>query len=144
MLRIDERLSDGVMVLDLRGTVQVGGTDAMLRDKLNSVVQQGYRKLLVNMRRVTLVDSAGLGVFVMARGTVASVHGHIALMNVTNRFSRLLVVAGLVSRFEVFQTEASALRWFSTMDTSQPEVFARPAMRSPSVTGDATQHMQAR
>lgn len=143
MLRMDERLSGDVMVLDLRGKVQAGGTDTILRDKINSLVQLGYRKLLLNLDGVTAVDSQGFGVFVMARGTLAAVRGHIALMNAANRVLSLLVITGLLTHLRVFDSEEEALRWFSTVAEGRVEGTGRPGTQTPAVAGRASEPAQA-
>ena len=139
MLRMNERLRGDVMVLDIRGSIQAGGTGRMLGDKINSLVQRGYRKLLFNLDGVTAVDSQGFGVFLMARGTVALVRGHIALMRVTKPVSSLLAI----TCFPVFDSEEQALVWFSTVPEGQVEVAGRPGRQAPAVAGSVSDQMQA-
>jgi anti-sigma B factor antagonist len=61
-MQIAERSAGNVTVLDVSGPVTLArGDDQLFKDKINSLVHQGHRKILVNMAGVTAVDSAGLG-----------------------------------------------------------------------------------
>ena len=46
MMQIEERPSDDVMILDLKGKLTIGEGDELLKDKINSLIQQGHRKLI--------------------------------------------------------------------------------------------------
>jgi anti-anti-sigma factor len=50
-----------VIVLDLKGKMTLGEGDELLKDKINSLVQQGRRKVILNLEDVPYIDSAGLG-----------------------------------------------------------------------------------
>jgi hypothetical protein len=39
-MQIDERVVDGVMILDLKGKMTLGEGDELLKDKINSLIQQ--------------------------------------------------------------------------------------------------------
>ena len=60
-MHIEERVVGDVMVLDLKGRITLGEGDELLKDKVNSLLNQGRKKLLLNLAEVPYVDSAGLG-----------------------------------------------------------------------------------
>ena len=45
-MQIEERAVGDVMVLDLKGKVTLGEGDELLKDKVNSLVNQGHRKIV--------------------------------------------------------------------------------------------------
>src|SRR5687767_9507820 len=57
-MQIEERTVGTVKVLDVKGQIIQG--DLLLKDKINSVVNQGHKQILVNLADVSYVDSAGL------------------------------------------------------------------------------------
>ena len=61
-MQIDERVVDGVTILDLKGKMTLGEGDELLKDKINSLIQQDKKKLLLNLEGVPYIDSAGLEV----------------------------------------------------------------------------------
>ena len=70
-MQIEERNVGDVVVLDLKGKVTLGAGDELLKDKVNSLVNQGHRKIILNLADVPYVDSAGLGEIVRT-GRVAA------------------------------------------------------------------------
>ena len=60
-MTITERIVGDVAVIDINGRVTSGEGVENLRDKINSLLHQGYQKLLLNLNGVDYLDSAGLG-----------------------------------------------------------------------------------
>ena len=60
-MTIEERPVGSVMILDLKGKLTIGDGDELLKDKINSLVQQGHTKLILNLADVPYIDSGGLG-----------------------------------------------------------------------------------
>lgn len=114
-MTITERAVGGVQILDVEGPI-TGGADSALRlaDKVRSLLQQGDKRLVVNLARVAYMDSAGLGELVQAYTTAARQGGSVKLLNVTNRLHDLLLITKLVTVFEVFDSEVAAVTSFTT------------------------------
>ena len=112
-MQITERLVGDVMVLDLKGKITLGEGDELLKDKVNSVVSQGYRKIVLNLAEVPYLDSAGLGEVVRAYTTVSRQGGSLKLLNLTKRITDLLSITKLLTVFETFDSEDEAVRSFS-------------------------------
>ncbi len=70
-MRIEEREVREVLILDLSGKLPIGEGDELLKDKINSLIQQGRRELVLNLAGVPYIDSAGLGEFVRTYTTVS-------------------------------------------------------------------------
>jgi len=70
-MQIDERTIGDVVVLDIKGRVQLGEGDEMLKDKVNSLLNQGRKKIVLNLAEVPYIDSAGLGEVVRTFTTVS-------------------------------------------------------------------------
>ena len=112
-MQIEERAVGDVIVLDLKGKVTLGQGDELLKDKVNSLVNQGHRKIVLNLAEVPYVDSAGLGEIVRTYTTVSRQGGSMKLLNLTKRITDLLAITKLLTVFETFETEADAVRSFS-------------------------------
>jgi anti-sigma B factor antagonist len=114
-MNISERRIGDVVVVDVSGKITLGdGGDAMLKDKLRSLVQQGEKKLLLNLADVAYVDSAGLGAIVQSYTTVTNQGGGLKLVNTTKRIKDLLAITKLLTVFETFDNEAEAVTSYST------------------------------
>jgi anti-sigma B factor antagonist len=113
-MNISERAIGDVVVVDVSGKVTLGdGGDTILKDKLRSLVQQGKRKLLLNLADVAYVDSAGLGAIVQSYTTVTNQGGALKLVNMTKRIHDLLAITKLLTVFDTFDNEAEAVTSFS-------------------------------
>lgn len=112
-MTIEERPTGDVMILDLKGKLTIGDGDELLKDKINSLVQQGHTKLILNLAEVPYIDSGGLGQVVRTYTTVKQHNGSLKLMNVTKRIEDLLAITKLLTVFDVFETEQEALQSFA-------------------------------
>ena len=112
-MEIEERVTGDVIVLDVKGRITQGEGDELLKDKVNSVVNQGYKKILLNLAEVPYIDSAGLGEIVRTYTTVSRQGGSLKLVNLTKRITDLLSITKLLTVFETFDSEPDAVRSFS-------------------------------
>ena len=112
-MQIDERSAGDVTVLDLKGRMTMGEGDELLKDKVNSLILQGRKKLVLNLADVPYVDSAGLGEIVRTYTTVTKQGGSLKLANLTKRITDLLSITKLLTVFDTYDSEADAVRSFS-------------------------------
>ena len=113
-MQIDEKISGEVTVIKITGDITLNqGGDILLKDKVQSLLQQGQRKLVLDLGNVSYVDSAGLGQLVQIHATTKSKGGALRLANVTKRLKDLLVVTKLVTVFDSYDSEADAVGSFS-------------------------------
>jgi anti-sigma B factor antagonist len=112
-MQIEERVVGDVVVLDLKGKITLGEGDELLKDKVNSLVNQGYKKIVLNLGGVPYIDSAGLGEVVRTYTTVSRQGGSLKLLNLTKRITDLLSITKLLTVFETFDSEQDAIRSFA-------------------------------
>jgi anti-sigma B factor antagonist len=115
-MTIAERFISGVAVIDIKGRVTAGEGPEMLRDKINSLLHQGHKKLLLNLSGVDYMDSAGLGEIVGTFATVRRHGGTLKLLGLTSRIRDLLSITKLLTVFETFEAEREALVSFSSLN----------------------------
>ena len=113
-MELEQRIAGDVAIVKVTGDITLNkGGDVLLKDKVQSLLQQGHQRLLVDLSGVSHVDSAGLGELVQAYATTKTRGGALKLLNVTTRLRDLLVITKLLTVFEVFDSEASALASFT-------------------------------
>ena len=110
---IAERTVSDVTVLDLKGKMTLGEGDELLKDKINSLLANGKRKLVLNLEGVPYIDSAGLGEIVRTYTTVSRQGGSLKLLNLTKRIEDLLAITKLLTVFETYDTEQEAVKSFN-------------------------------
>jgi anti-sigma B factor antagonist len=113
-MQIHQRSVGDVTIIDLNGKMTLGEGDELLRDKVNSLISQGQKKLVLNLAEVPYIDSAGLGEIVRTYTTVSRQGGVLKLLALTKRIQDLLAITKLLTIFETFDTEDEALKSFSS------------------------------
>jgi anti-sigma B factor antagonist len=112
-MNIDQKVTGDVMVVKINGDITLNqGGDVLLKDKIQSLLQQGHKKLVLDLGGVSYVDSAGLGQLVQIHSTTRSNGGSLRIANVTKKLKDLLVVTKLVTVFDSYDSEAEALASF--------------------------------
>ena len=60
-MQIEQRMVGEVAVIKITGDITLNqGGDVLLKDKIQSLLQQGHKKLVMDLGSVSYVDSAGL------------------------------------------------------------------------------------
>lgn len=111
-MRITERTSDDVNVLDLDGRMTRNDGYGVLKPRVSELVTEGRRRFLLNLTAVPYLDSSGVGELISVFISVRNNGGVLKLAGPTDRVAELLTVAKLDTVFEVFDSESSALDSF--------------------------------
>jgi len=111
-MTVSERAVGAITLLDLDGQLILGASAEGLRDKVRSLLQQGRQQFIVNLGRVSYMDSSGLGELVRTYATVTKQGGALKLVHLTTRLRDLLVITKLATVFDCYDTEADALASF--------------------------------
>ena len=113
-MHLDERTVGDVTVIKVTGDITLsGGGDVLLKDKVQSLLQQGKKKLLLDLGGVAYVDSGGLGQLVQCNVTASKNGGALKLLNMTKRLNDLLVLTRLATIFDSHDSEDAAIKSFS-------------------------------
>jgi len=112
-MTINERKSGNVTVLDVDGKILLGEGDVQLKRKIDELIERKETQLVLNLANVPYMDSGGLGEIVRSYTTVKRAGGELKLLNATKRISDLLTITKLITVFEVFETEADAVKSFA-------------------------------
>ncbi|MGE3509297.1 MAG: STAS domain-containing protein [Vicinamibacterales bacterium] len=111
-MTVTERASGTVTILDCSGSITLGESADVLKDKVRSLLQQGRKQILINLAGVSYIDSAGLGELVSAYTTATRQGGALKLSNLTKRIEDLLVITKLSTVFELYEDEPAAIASF--------------------------------
>ena len=128
-LALTERQIGAVTVLDLVGKLDRPHAQR-LKDKINSLIQQGRTEIVLNLTDVSYIDSGGLGQLVASYGSVAKTSGGLKLLGVSKRNHDLLSITRLVHA-DAYDSEKEAVESFRTHVTS-PAVAAIAEYAPPS------------
>jgi len=112
-LKMTDREVDGASVVALDGRIVMGAEGRALREKLEYLISNGKKKIVLNMTRIEYVDSSGLGILVSAHLSAKNHGASLKLSNLGGKFLEVLELTRLATVFEVCNTEASAIASFS-------------------------------
>ena len=115
-IKIEERVSGQVTVLDIVGKLTMDQGPEHLKDKINSLISEGRTHIVLNLEKVPYIDSLGLGQLVASYGSVMKTGGALKLLHVSSRNHDLLSITRLVTVFESFDSEAEAVQSFESTE----------------------------
>jgi anti-sigma B factor antagonist len=111
-LHIEQRESEGIIVLDLKGPLTLGHGDLELRDRLPALHQSGRVNIVLNLKDVSEIDSTGLGTLVFGLARLRKAGGRLALVNLNRSHLELFLLTKLAIAFEFFDDEQAAVNSF--------------------------------
>jgi anti-sigma B factor antagonist len=112
-LKITQREVDNAVILDLNGKL-TGGPDAdTFRDVFKSLIDQDKKNIIVNLEKVSWINSTGLGILISGYTSVRRSGGDLCIMNVSDRIESILYVTKLNLLFKTYESEEEALKSFS-------------------------------
>lgn len=101
-----------VSIIDFSGKITLGEGSSTLRKTVRELLDQGKRKILLNLSDVDYIDSSGIGEMVSAYTTVRNAQGELKLVYLTKRVHDLIQITRLFTVFDVQPDEAAALQSF--------------------------------
>ena len=108
-LNINERQAGDVTVLDMNGRITIGEGNVALRTAIRRMLEEGKKKILLNLGGVGYIDSSGIGELVSSFTAINKDGGQLKLLNLTQKLRDLLAITKLLTVFDVYEDEAEAL-----------------------------------
>lgn len=113
-LKISARRSGDVTILDLDGRVTIGRDNDSLNDRLQDLVHQEAKRVLVNLAGVTQLDSSGLSTLVRAYISFQNFGGSMKLLHPGGHVREVLELTRLTKTIPTLDDEAAAVASFSS------------------------------
>src|ERR1043166_6384781 len=111
-LNINERQAGDVTVLDMSGKITIGEGSVALRTAIRRLLEEGKKRILLNLAGVSYIDSSGIGELVSSYTAINKDGGQLKLLNLTQKLQDLLTITKLLTVFDVYESEAEALNSF--------------------------------
>lgn len=113
MLELETIRKEDVLIFQLKGKITIGEGDVVLRKKIEDSLALGFNKIILNMSRVSYIDSSGTGELVSCFKKVKEANGELKLLNISQKIKDILQIAQLMSIFEYYTDEEEACKSFS-------------------------------
>jgi anti-sigma B factor antagonist len=111
-LNISERQGGDVTILDMSGKITIGEGSVALRTAIRRLLEEGKKRILLNLAGVTYIDSSGIGELVSSYTAINKEGGQLKLLNLTQKLQDLLTITKLLTVFDVYESESEALESF--------------------------------
>jgi anti-sigma B factor antagonist len=109
--QLDQREKEGIWILDLRGHLIIGDSEAILRTAIVALAESRAVNVILNFAGVTEIDGDGLGALVFCHARIVRSGGVLKLLSLPLHLS-LMVLTKLDTVFEVFTEEQDAVNSF--------------------------------
>ena len=111
-IQASTRAVGDVAIVDISGQLRLGEGTGKVREVMQQLARDGYRKILLNLAGVIHIDSSGIGELMMNYTTLRNQGGELKLMNLNKNVRNLLQVTRLYTVFDVHEDQATALKAF--------------------------------
>jgi anti-sigma B factor antagonist len=113
-LQISTRYVDGIAVVDVKGSLRLRltGRTLSLDRYVSDLVDQGNKRILINLQGVTGQDSTGVGALIAWARTVRARGAELKLANVSQSLVAYLTLIRLIKVFQTYENEAAAIEAF--------------------------------
>jgi anti-sigma B factor antagonist len=111
-LEVSARESGGVHYLQVHGRLTIGEPSEHLNEFTHQLLQQGARKMVINLNDIPQIDSSGISSLVKLSISLARHGGGLHLVCGAGRVRDALTVTRLVEAIPTFDSEAAATASF--------------------------------
>ncbi|NLV30542.1 MAG: STAS domain-containing protein [Acidobacteria bacterium] len=112
-MKFTTRVEGDVVVIDAEGKIILGEGDVEIKQAVDELVKQGRKKILLNLAKVPYMDSAGLGEIIRCFTALRKSGGYFKLLSPNARVLDLLNITKLLTVFDSYDDEETALASFS-------------------------------
>ncbi len=111
-MHVEVRKSDDVIIVDLNGDLVAGVGDEVLREVVDELVAEGWKKILLNLEKVERMDSSGIGELVAGWKLSRRFGAALKLLRPSDRVRSTLHLSQVLPLLEVYEDETEAVGSF--------------------------------
>ena len=108
--------SGKIGVIEVKGSLVGGEETDELRNAVADYVEQGTKKLVVDLSKVTYLNSTAIGVLVSAHTTFSKNKGHVKLCGINKNINNIFVITKLTLVFDVAESREEAIKAFEATE----------------------------
>src|SRR5512140_89634 len=104
--------SGKIGVIEVKGSLVGGEETDELRNAVADFIEQGTKKLIIDLSKVTYLNSTAIGVLVSAHTTFAKNKGRVKLCGINKNINNIFVITKLTLVFDVSESREEAIKAF--------------------------------
>ncbi|RMD91602.1 MAG: anti-sigma factor antagonist [Calditrichaeota bacterium] len=113
-MQIKEQMQGDVAIINLKGKLMGGPETQAIHEKVKEMVENGVKKVVIDLGKVKWMNSSGLGALMGAMTTLRNAGGDLKLANVTDKVQSLFMITKLITIFETYNSVDEAVKSFSS------------------------------
>jgi anti-sigma B factor antagonist len=104
--------SGTIGVIEVKGSLMGGEETDELSNAVADFIEQGNRKLIIDLSKVDYLNSTAIGVLVKAHTTYKKHSGTVKLCGINKNINNIFVITKLTMVFEVAESRDDAVKAF--------------------------------
>ena len=108
-MRLKTKEFDDVVVIEVKGNLMGGPDLQKFRELLHKLLDKGKKKVVVDVKNVKFMNSAGLGTLISSLTTMRNSGGDLKIANATDKIESLLMITRLIRVFETYNSVEEAV-----------------------------------
>ena len=111
-MSLKEQMHGDVAVIELKGKLMGGSETTGIHTKVKDLVNNGVKKVVIDLGRVTWMNSTGLGALMGSMTTLRNADGDLKLVRVTEKVKSLFMITKLITIFDTLDSVEEAIKSF--------------------------------
>jgi anti-sigma B factor antagonist len=110
-MEIKRREVGDIVIFDINGEIDLYNAPE-IKEKIKEEMNKNKVNIIINLDKVTYIDSSGIGVLISSLSNLKKVGGGLKLINVYASVRKVFELTKLTSFFDIYDSEADALNAF--------------------------------
>ena len=106
------RSKGDAVILDITGEIDLYNAPE-IKDIINNLIDQRKYNVVINLEKVSYIDSSGIGVLISSLSNLKKYQGGLKIINVFASVRKVFELTKLTSFFEIFDSEEEAINSFT-------------------------------
>jgi anti-sigma B factor antagonist len=111
-MAIKEKIEGDIALLTISGKLMGGNETKEITEKVKSLLDDGIRKIVMDLGKVKWMNSTGLGALIESRRLITEKEGVLKLAAVAEKIKSLLIITQILNLFETYETADRAVGSF--------------------------------
>lgn len=107
-LKLQSEIVDDINILIPNGSLNEVDS-CVLRERMKDLINEGNLKIIIDMRDVSYVSSACLGIFSSTAMVMAKKDGLFSLVNLNQGIKKIMKITHLYTKIDIYETREDAL-----------------------------------
>jgi anti-sigma B factor antagonist len=111
-MKIKEKIERNIAILTITGNMMGGPETVALHEKVKSLIADGVKNVIIDLKGVKWLNSSGLGVLMSCFGSLQQAGGNLKLASVAEKVQSIFMITKMIEFFETYENAERALASF--------------------------------